>query len=88
MLAGVLAGGSYPGVTQSLLLDTGAEVVAPAFASWELSAASFIYWYLIPGLQFALAVGIVDTWQYFWHRAMHLNRWLYGKLNYSQRFGL
>ncbi|CAL5867060.1 uncharacterized protein PFLUO_LOCUS1272 [Penicillium psychrofluorescens] len=77
MLAGVLAGGSYPGVTQSLLLDTGAEVVAPAFASWELSAASFIYWYLIPGLQFALAVGIVDTWQYFWHRAMHLNRWLY-----------
>jgi len=24
-----------------------------------------------------LAVSIVDTWQYFLHRAMHLNRWLY-----------
>ncbi|KAJ5114294.1 hypothetical protein NUU61_000053 [Penicillium alfredii] len=77
MLAGALAGGSYPDVTQSLILETGAEVVAPAFASWELAVAGFIYWYFIPALQFMLAVSIVDTWQYFLHRAMHLNRWLY-----------
>lgn len=77
MLAGALAGGSYPGVVQSLILDSGAEVVAPAFASWELSVASFIYWYMVPSLQFMLAVSILDTWQYFLHRAMHLNRWLY-----------
>jgi sphinganine C4-monooxygenase len=81
MIAGALAGGSYPGVVQSLILDSGAEVIAPAFASWELSVASFIYWYFVPALQFLLAISIVDTWQYFLHRAMHLNRWLYGKLN-------
>ncbi|OOQ86443.1 putative sphinganine hydroxylase Sur2 [Penicillium brasilianum] len=77
MLAGALAGGSYPGVVQSLILESGAEVVAPAFARWELAVASFIYWYFVPALQFLLAVSIVDTWQYFLHRAMHLNRWLY-----------
>ncbi|KAJ5490749.1 Sphingolipid C4-hydroxylase sur2 [Penicillium diatomitis] len=77
VLAGVLAGGSYRNLVQSMVLDNGVEVVAPAFASWELSVASIIYWYLIPGLQFALAVSILDTWQYFLHRAMHLNRWLY-----------
>lgn len=78
-LAGALAGGSYPDVIQSLILDSGAEVTAPAFASWEMSLAGFLYWYFVPGLQFLLAVSIVDTWQYFLHRAMHLNRWLYGK---------
>lgn len=80
MLAGALAGGSYPGVTQALILDTGVEVVAPAFTKWELATANFIYWYLVPALQFVLAVSIVDTWQYFLHRAMHMNRWLYGKI--------
>jgi sphinganine C4-monooxygenase len=78
MLAGALAGGSYPGVTQSMVLNTGAEVVVPASTEWELALASFIYWYFVPALQFMLAVSIVDTWQYFLHRAMHLNRWLYG----------
>ncbi|KAJ5162098.1 hypothetical protein N7492_007490 [Penicillium capsulatum] len=77
VLAGALAGGSYPDMIQSLILDSGAEVTAPAFAGWETSLAGFIYWYLVPGLQFLLAVSIVDTWQYFLHRAMHLNRWLY-----------
>ena len=78
LLAGALAGGSYPNVMQSLILDSGVEVSAPAFTHWELSLASFIYWYFIPALQFLLAISIVDTWQYFLHRAMHLNRWLYG----------
>jgi sphinganine C4-monooxygenase len=86
MLAGALAGGSYPDVVQSLILDSGAEVVAPAFAGWELAVASFMYWYFVPALQFLLAISIVDTWQYFLHRAMHLNRWLYGKLMNSTRF--
>lgn len=78
-LAGALAGGSYPGMMQSLILDSGAEVTAPAFAGWEMALAGFIYWYFIPSLQFLLAISIVDTWQYFLHRAMHLNRWLYGE---------
>lgn len=77
MLAGAIAGGSYPGVTQSLVLDTGVKTVVPAFTGWELTVAGLIYWYLVPTLQFILAICIVDTWQYFLHRAMHLNRWLY-----------
>ncbi|KAF7164264.1 hypothetical protein CNMCM5623_008904 [Aspergillus felis] len=77
VLAGVLAGGQYPGVTRSFVLDSGIEAVVPAFTNWELSMAGFIYWYFIPAVQFTVGVFIVDTWQYFLHRAMHLNRWLY-----------
>ncbi|KAK7722739.1 Sphingolipid C4-hydroxylase sur2 [Botryosphaeria dothidea] len=76
MLAGALAGGSYPWLTQEVI-SSGQLVTAPAFASWELSLAKFTYWIAIPGIQFLVAVLIVDTWQYFWHRAMHLNKWLY-----------
>jgi sphinganine C4-monooxygenase len=78
-LAGVLAGGAYPKLFQKLILENGAEVVAPAFARWELLVANFIYWYAIPAIQFGWATLVVDTWQYFWHRAMHINRWLYGE---------
>ncbi|GFF36350.1 sphingolipid C4-hydroxylase SUR2 [Aspergillus udagawae] len=77
ILAGVLAGGQYPGVTRSFVLDSGIEAVVPAFTNWELSMASFVYWCFIPAVQFTVGVFIVDTWQYFLHRAMHLNRWLY-----------
>ncbi|KAB8224863.1 fatty acid hydroxylase superfamily-domain-containing protein [Aspergillus novoparasiticus] len=77
ILGGVLAGGRYPGLTQTLVLENGVEAIAPAFAGWELSMASFIYWYFIPTMQFVWGVCVVDTWQYFLHRAMHLNRWLY-----------
>lgn len=79
MVGGIVAGGIYPGVTQRLILPTGEDAIVPAFTSWELSAASFIYWYFIPAVQFVWAVAVLDTWQYFWHRAMHLNRWLYGE---------
>ncbi|GLA52061.1 hypothetical protein AnigIFM63604_008690 [Aspergillus niger] len=77
MLGGAIAGGHYPEFTLSLILDSGAEAVVPAFTSWELSTAGFIYWFFVPALQFIWGVCVVDTWQYFLHRAMHLNRWLY-----------
>ncbi|PLB33377.1 sphingosine hydroxylase [Aspergillus candidus] len=77
MLGGAMAGGYYPTVTQSMVSENGVEATVPAFTGWELAAASLIYWYLIPGLQFVWAVFVIDTWQYFLHRAMHLNRWLY-----------
>ncbi|KND91661.1 Sphingolipid C4-hydroxylase SUR2 [Tolypocladium ophioglossoides CBS 100239] len=70
LLAGALAGGYYP-----FLAST--ESAAPTFAPWELTAAKLIYHVLIPGLQFLVAVFILDTWQYFLHRLMHMNRWLY-----------
>lgn len=77
MLAGAVAGGYYPGATQSIVSSGGIETVVPAFTNWEMSLAAFIYWYFIPALQFTWGICVVDTWQYFLHRAMHLNRWLY-----------
>lgn len=68
-LAGALAGGYYPFVVQG--------TDAPAFAPWELAAAKTIYHLLIPSLQFFIAVIILDTWQYFLHRLMHVNKWMY-----------
>lgn len=73
LLAGALAGGHYPFLTTRL--DT-AESVS-TFATWELTLAKVIYWLVIPGLQFWFAVAFQDAWQYFWHRAMHVNKWMY-----------
>lgn len=78
-LSAVLAGGVYPDLWQTTLLENGHQVITPAFAGWELALGYFIYNLFIPGLQFLIAILVVDTWQYFWHRAMHLNRWLYGE---------
>ncbi|KEF57130.1 C4-hydroxylase [Exophiala aquamarina CBS 119918] len=65
-LANALSGGSYS-----------TQTIAP----WELSVAKAIYWAGIPSLQFLVAILIVDTWQYFLHRAMHMNKWLYTTLH-------
>lgn len=78
-LSAALAGGVYPDLWQTVSTADGREVVAPAFAGWEVLLATFLYHYFVPSLQFFVAVLVVDTWQYFWHRAMHLNRWLYGE---------
>jgi sphinganine C4-monooxygenase len=77
MLAAALAGGKYPLLSTGLDLATGSAV--PAFASWEIFVAKAMYWYIIPAFQFWVAVLFVDTWQYFLHRAMHMNKWLYSK---------
>ncbi|KAK1807080.1 Sphingolipid C4-hydroxylase sur2, partial [Friedmanniomyces endolithicus] len=76
ILSSTLLGGVYPGLTQTVLLH-GQPTTVPAFASWELLAGRAIYHLLIPTLQFVTAICIVDTWQYFIHRAMHMNKYLY-----------
>ena len=81
MLAGMLAGGKYPSLNMGMDIVSGSPV--PAFASWEIFAAEVLYWYIVPACQFAVAIIIVDTWQYFLHRAMHLNKWLYSKFYFS-----
>jgi len=65
-LAGIVLGGSYS---------------TPAFTNLELNIAKFIYWAVIPTIQFVIAIIWVDTWQYFMHRAMHMNRFLYNWLH-------
>jgi sphinganine C4-monooxygenase len=76
VLAGVLSGGSYPNLSQ-IVWTSGEAHAAPAFAPWEVLAAKIVYHAVVPALQFFLAIVIVDTWQYFLHRAMHMNKWLY-----------
>ncbi|KAK4202658.1 fatty acid hydroxylase superfamily-domain-containing protein [Triangularia verruculosa] len=80
LLAGALAGGDYPFLTTELLVEGGKQAVmetVPAFAMWEMVLAKLIYWALIPAFQLWFAVALMDTWQYFWHRAMHINKWMY-----------
>lgn len=70
--ASALAGGHYPSL---FTMTTGGS--SSAFAPWEILVARWIYWIGIPAGQFLFAILIVDTWQYFLHRAMHMNKWLY-----------
>lgn len=65
-LAGALAGGVY---------------ASSGFATWETTAAKFIYHVGVPFFQFFIAICWIDTWQYFLHRAMHMNKWLYTTLH-------
>lgn len=75
LLAGALSGGHYPFLTTGLAGPDGA--IVPTFAAWELLVAKAIYWAIIPVMQFLIAVTFLDTWQYFLHRAMHMNKWMY-----------
>ena len=78
-VAGAISGGLYPSLTQMVQITDGHETMIANFATWEIYAAKAMYWYIVPALQFGLAIFIVDTWQYFLHRAMHMNKWLYSK---------
>ncbi|KAI1816046.1 fatty acid hydroxylase superfamily-domain-containing protein [Poronia punctata] len=79
LLAGALAGGHYPFL--STRLDTTDGTFVPVFAAWELMVANAIYYVIIPAIQFAIAICALDTWQYFLHRGMHMNKWLYTKFH-------
>jgi sphinganine C4-monooxygenase len=77
VIAGALSGGHYPFLTTELDGSTGTHV--PAFATWETMVAKSIYWLILPAFQVWFAVVFLDTWQYFWHRAMHSNKWMYSE---------
>ncbi|KAI1116031.1 fatty acid hydroxylase superfamily-domain-containing protein [Nemania sp. NC0429] len=79
LLAGALAGGYYPSLSTNL--DAGDGALVPTFAAWELVVAKAIYYAIIPAFQLAVAVSVLDTWQYFLHRGMHMNKWLYTKFH-------
>jgi len=80
MLAGLLAGGYYPNL-KTISTVQGHTGVVPAYAAWEMVYAKSIYWVIVPAMQLLLAVLIIDTWQYFLHRAMHMNQYLYRTLH-------
>lgn len=41
----------------------------------------YTYWWAIPAIQFLFAIFFIDTWQYFLHRFMHVNKFLYRKFH-------
>ncbi|KAL9099403.1 MAG: hypothetical protein Q9187_009502, partial [Circinaria calcarea] len=49
------------------------------FSAWEIWMAKAIFWVLDPAARFGIAIFFSDSWQYFWHRAMHANQWMYRK---------
>ncbi|KAI9807064.1 MAG: hypothetical protein M1825_005781 [Sarcosagium campestre] len=80
-LAGLLRGGLYPEIKQTISILPGKDIVVPAFASWEIKLATLVYYVGIPFAQFMAAFFIADTWFYFLHRLFHQNKWLYKKLH-------
>ena len=55
------------------------------FSAWELTAARLLYWVVVPLFQYISAMVLADTFQYFTHRAFHVNRWLYSKFTCTRR---
>jgi sphinganine C4-monooxygenase len=82
LIAGALAGGYYPFLNTKIDGSDGAMV--PTFANWELATAKAIYYLGVPALQLFVAIIMLDTWQYFLHRLMHVNRWMYSKCSLSE----
>ncbi|KAJ7281828.1 sphingosine hydroxylase [Mycena rebaudengoi] len=61
-------------IAEGLLFVFGAGEPAQALAP---HLAYFVYWWAIPFAQILLAMLVIDTWQYFLHRYMHVNKFLY-----------
>ncbi|KAJ3558631.1 hypothetical protein NP233_g11470 [Leucocoprinus birnbaumii] len=77
-VVGVIAGVGA-GVVKSSSTSGGGVLGAIAGGKEEVlaKAAWFMYWWGIPLFQFFFAMFFIDTWQYFLHRAMHVNKFLY-----------
>ncbi|EPS40450.1 hypothetical protein H072_5717 [Dactylellina haptotyla CBS 200.50] len=48
---------------------------------WRWKIAEALYWICFPLLRLAVAIFVLDTWQYFWHRLMHQVPFLYRTLH-------
>ena len=88
MLAGALLGGQYPMIRNMSIAQNGTVNDTPGFAPWEMALAWTVYHVAIPALQFVVGICVIDTWQYFLHRAMHMNKWMYSELRFLLREGV
>ncbi|KAF8216293.1 sphingosine hydroxylase [Mycena galopus ATCC 62051] len=62
------------GISSQLALVLGSgEYVQPILPG----LAYYVYWWAVPLFQFLVAIFIIDTWQYFLHRSMHVNKFMY-----------
>lgn len=55
--------------------------IVSGFTTSEMLAATLMYWYIVPALQFCVAIFIADSWQYLCHRVVHMNKWLYSQIS-------
>ncbi|KAG0648065.1 Syringomycin response [Hyphodiscus hymeniophilus] len=73
-------------VHASLRLDAHSQTsffpVARDPSQWEQYTASILYFVILPIFQFGSAMILADTFQYFTHRAFHVNKWLYRNIHY------
>lgn len=58
----------------------GCTAAAASFTRWEWASAELVYWIIVPVVQYVTAMALADSFQYFTHRAFHVNKWLYSKL--------
>ncbi|OCF36473.1 C4-hydroxylase [Kwoniella heveanensis BCC8398] len=66
-----------PWVADAALLLLGRRTGEQLLKTYGERIVRWVYWWGIPAAQMFFAFFVIDTWQYFWHRAMHNNRWLY-----------
>lgn len=63
----------------------GCTAAAASFTRWEWATAEIIYWVMVPTLQYVTGMALADSFQYFTHRAFHVNKWLYSKLESMEK---
>lgn len=47
----------------------------------NLASAELTYWFILPALRFLVALVVLDAWEYWIHRWMHVNKFLYRHLH-------
>ncbi|KAL5504121.1 SUR2 [Sanghuangporus vaninii] len=65
------------GIVAAANLFLGEALALKLLRSYGPAAVWFAYWYAIPMAQLLFAMMCIDTWQYFLHRAFHVNKFLY-----------
>lgn len=71
--------GSGMGLTALLVTGEPQDTSHARLVALETACAGGIYWYIVPAIQFAIAIFAADTWQYFGHRWLHTNKWVYSR---------
>lgn len=71
--------GSGMGLAALLVTGEPQDTSHARLVALETACAGGIYWYIVPAIQFAIALFAADTWQYFGHRWLHTNKWVYSR---------
>ncbi|TBU60920.1 sphingosine hydroxylase [Dichomitus squalens] len=70
-----------PTLARGVTLVFGEEAGAQLLAERGADGLYTLYWWAIPIAKFFFGMFFIDTWQYFLHRAMHMNTYLYKKFH-------